>query len=197
MNPPLHFFALHPHPLSPAAPVHELAVALRVAAGGGLTLRYRLHGDPARLRIPAPLPAAPADGLWMHTCFELFAAAAGTDAYREFNFSPSGQWAAYAFRSYRERDARGDPAAAPAIALQRDGATLELDVRVPALALPAAASGRLMVGVAAVVEELDGTLSYWALHHPVARPDFHHPGGFVLRIPYDAPLPRPAITTKR
>ena len=33
---------------------------------------------------------------------------------------------------------------------------------------------------AAVVEETDGRLSYWALTHPAERPDFHHRDGFVL-----------------
>jgi hypothetical protein len=33
-----------------------------------------------------------------------------------------------------------------------------------------------------VIEEGDGVLSYWALRHPAARPDFHHPEGFALEI---------------
>jgi len=47
------------------------------------------------------------DELWRHTCCELFAApvalvaTAQGGAYREFNFSPSGDWAAYAFDSPR------------------------------------------------------------------------------------------------
>ena len=28
----------------------------------------------------------------------------------------------------------------------------------------------------------DGTLSYWALGHPAARPDFHDRRGFLLRL---------------
>ena len=35
---------------------------------------------------------------------------------------------------------------------------------------------------AAVVEETDGRLSYWALTHPAERPDFHHRDGFVLPL---------------
>ena len=40
--------------------------------------------------------------------------------------------------------------------------------------------GRL--GLTAVVEAADGSLSYWALHHPAARADFHNGGGFALGI---------------
>ena len=40
------------------------------------------------------------------------------------------------------------------------------------------------LGLSAVLEEQDGTKSYWALAHPVAdKPDFHDPGCFVARLP--------------
>jgi len=41
----------------------------------------------------------------------------------------------------------------------------------------------LEVGITAVIQRLDGTLSYWALHHPAAEADFHHRGGFTLQVP--------------
>ena len=31
------------------------------------------------------------------------------------------------------------------------------------------------LGLSAILEEADGTISYWALAHPPGRPDFHHP----------------------
>jgi hypothetical protein len=33
-----------------------------------------------------------------------------------------------------------------------------------------------------VVEEKNGRLTYWALTHPSALPDFHHRLGFVLQV---------------
>ena len=33
-----------------------------------------------------------------------------------------------------------------------------------------------------VIEELDGTKSYWALAHPPGKPDFHHPDCFALTL---------------
>ena len=42
------------------------------------------------------------DDLWQHTCFELFIGAKNDAEYYEFNFSPSGEWAAYEFRNYRD-----------------------------------------------------------------------------------------------
>ena len=39
------------------------------------------------------------------------------------------------------------------------------------------------IALSAVIEETDGTKSYWALRHPPGPPDFHHPDCFALRIP--------------
>lgn len=39
------------------------------------------------------------------------------------------------------------------------------------------------MAASAVVEEADGTKSYWALAHPPGKPDFHHEAGFVLELP--------------
>ena len=37
--------------------------------------------------------------------------------------------------------------------------------------------------LSAVIETTDGAMSYWALAHPSAKPDFHHPDSFVLDLP--------------
>ena len=39
------------------------------------------------------------------------------------------------------------------------------------------------IGLSAVLEQQDGTKSYWALAHPPGAPDFHHPDCFVARLP--------------
>jgi hypothetical protein len=166
------------HPGSPAPWVRriEAAVAWR---DGGLDLAYTLEGDLDRLRIPAPETSPPmpprADGLWRHTCFEAFVHGADAPGYHEYNFSPAGQWQAYAFSAYREG---GAPAQAedPGIVCRRTQGRLTLRARV----LPSEA--RLRLGLAAVVEDRDGALSYWALAHPAERPDFHLPASFVLEF---------------
>ena len=38
------------------------------------------------------------------------------------------------------------------------------------------------LALSAVIEELDGTKSYWALAHPPGKPDFHHPDCFALTL---------------
>lgn len=180
-----HRVALSRHPDSPAAGLESVDVRLSPVGAGGLALTYRLHGDSRRLRLPAPAAAGPADGLWQHTCCEFFVAEPGAAAYREFNFSPSGQWAAYSFRDYREREEGSAVSIAPAIVVRRFDAGVELAATLPRAALPAA--HRLACGLAVVVEDSDGSLSYWALRHPAGRPDFHRRDGFALLLELPEP----------
>lgn len=143
-------------------------------------LQYRLMGAMAELCIPPPAQAGPADGLWQHTCFEAFVATEGDAAYREFNFSPSGRWAAYRFQAERVRDTEAD-ATRPVLHVTTTDECLQLTARVPLSNLPA---GQVLeFGLCAVIEESDGRLSYWALEHPGQRPDFHHRDGRALRLP--------------
>lgn len=172
---------LVPYPSSSAAAVRSIKAEVRFTPAGELSLAYRLEGDLDGLLIPEPLPPGPADGLWEHTCFEAFIAAGDDPAYREFNFSPSGQWAAYAFSDYRQRDESVAVSAAPRIVLRRSVGCLELDVLLtPSLLPPGRADYRL--GLTAVIESADGAKTYWALAHPGPRPDFHLRDAFLLDL---------------
>ncbi|EIC29172.1 MULTISPECIES: DOMON-like domain-containing protein [Methylomicrobium] len=170
---------LHCHSATPNDSIDSLSVEIERDAEAGLTLRYRLAGHLEKILIPAAKPSAAGDGLWRHTCFEAFAAAAGTSAYREFNFSPSREWAAYAFGDYRARRpwSIGTP---PVIEVSQPQDQLLLTARIAADDLPA--GDRLTLGLTAVIESIDGNLSYWALHHPGEKPDFHDRAGFVYPL---------------
>ena len=174
---PLH---LQAHPGTPCTAVRALSVDVAFASAGVLTLRYRVLGALDRLTWPA-LSAAPAatDGLWRHTCFEAFVASASGTAYHEFNFSPSGDWATYAFSAERQRDASREPLPAPRIDVQPSHDALVLTAELPLAALPPANGGPWRLGLTAVLETADGSLSYWALAHPRDVPDFHHAGGWT------------------
>lgn len=172
---------LVPYPSATPAAVGSIEVEVRFTPAGELSLAYRMGGDQAGLRIPEPLPPGPADGLWEHTCFEAFIAAGDDPAYREFNFSPSGQWAAYAFSGYRQRDESVAVPAAPRIALGYAAGCLELEALVPPSLLPPGNAG-YRLGLTAVIEAADGAKTYWALAHPGPRPDFHLRDAFLLDL---------------
>jgi hypothetical protein len=172
---------LTPHPSTPLPPGWSLEVEQR-ALPDGIELAWRLRADMTRIRIPPPRDPRRRDGLWRHTCFECFVADPRGAGYREFNFSPSSEWAAYSFTDYRQGMAPLDLPVAPRIERLPSADGLQLQVTLPRAALGASVDGgvaRRRCALAAVIEHVDGAISYLALAHPAARPDFHHAGGFT------------------
>ncbi len=174
--------SLVPHPVSPAPPDVCITASARRTTAGVLTLAFRLEGDLDHLRIPPPRPAAVVDGLWRHTCFEAFVAHADGEAYHEVNLAPSGEWAVYAFRAYRERVPL-DAVPPPSVAVSRMAGHLVLEARLRLATLDRTlAQAPLRVGLAAVLEDAADRCSYWSLRHPPGPPDFHHRDGRTLRL---------------
>jgi hypothetical protein len=161
---------LIPHPATPPASVTAIDVEVSRPAPRQLVLRYLVSGDTGALLLPRPRPSARGDKLWEHSCFEAFVMI--PPGYIELNFAPSTEWAAYRFSGYREgkKDAAiAAPAVETLIGFDRFELIAELTVPVPGA-----------MALSAVIEEKDGTKSYWALAHPAAEPDFHHPDAFLL-----------------
>ena len=171
------------HPDAGGEFVWNIAAEAHFTRGATLSCRYTLSGDMARLRLPRSGAGRRADGLWKHTCFEAFVSAPGSNGYHEFNFSPALQWAAYRFEGYREGMSAATLVQAPGVQVRRDRDGLELAANVPLAGLaPLAGARELQLALAAVIEEEDGRLGYWALRHPPGNPDFHHPDGFTLEL---------------
>jgi hypothetical protein len=173
------FLPLCRHPACPAPAGLAIAAAAAFTPGGDLCVAYRFTGASA-LSVPPPVPAAATDGLWLHTCCEVFIAAVDAREYHEINLSPSGCWAAYRFSDYRVRDATWFPATVPSITVRRTEATLDLAATVPASLLPA--GGALLVALTVVAEDRGGSRSYWARAHACGQPDFHHRASLTLRL---------------
>jgi len=163
------FFILIPHPDFPPRAVRGVTVAVECERGD-LRLRYRVEGA-AEVIWPAPTPPERTDGLWKATCFELFTKADGAAGYVEFNFAPSGRWAAYVFDGYRAGMRDLALAAQPRIERRGD----EVAVTCPVV------DGR--IALTAVIEETGGRRSFWSLAHPSGAPDFHHGDCFVAQLP--------------
>lgn len=173
---------LIPHPTGLRGPVEELSVQAEWAGPSAISVRYRLTGDISKISIAPPGESARTDGLWRRTCFEAFARFDGEPGYLEFNFAPSGDWAAYKFNSYRIGMAEYD-CAAPNILTSWSGADFLLSAELSFDEFsPFRRRGRIKMAFTAVIELANGDKSYWALAHPSNQPDFHHPAGFVYEL---------------
>jgi len=176
----------HPDSLCRAATRIDVEVARPGPAR--LMLSYAVTGAIGDLRLPPLTAPARTDELWRHTCFEAFVRARPGEAYYEFNFAPSMEWAAYRFDGYRSGMRVATEIAAPRIEVQTslDCYTLRAALALPC-SLPSSASGRgkgrgWRLGLAAVIEETSGNKSYWALAHPAGKPDFHRSDCFALEF---------------
>ena len=142
-------------------------------------LRYHIEVPEDDLALPDPAASERTDGLWKTTCCELFLRRSDAQEYLEFNFSPSSQWAAYQFSGYREGPQELD-VVPPEIFLDCSASHLALEATIDLP--PEWADAPLVAALSAVIEEVDGTKSYWALRHPPGQPDFHHPDCFALTL---------------
>ncbi|MFO7276731.1 MAG: DOMON-like domain-containing protein [Pseudomonadota bacterium] len=188
--------ALVPHPSTPCGAIQGVTVAVDRAGSGALRLRYAVRGDLESLSIPAPCEPRRADGLWRHTCFEVFVRTEGP-GYLELNLSPSGEWAAYAFEDYRQGMAPAELSAVPRIDVRRNADTLVVDALVRLPSAPRLAMGMMRLALAAVLEARDGRISYWALRHASGKPDFHHVESFALRLDGGTGAPQPELERLR
>ena len=173
---------LRRHPSGHVEGAHAIRALIRRSTVTELQITFRIDGDIARIRVPSPTAPRVATQLWQHTCFEAFVAVEGRAAYHEFNFSPSGEWAAHAFTSYRDGGPLANEMMRPDIAVRSTNNRIELDglIRLDSLS-PIHPRASLRVGLSAVIETSDG-LSYWALRHPTSKPDFHDAAGFALLL---------------
>ncbi len=179
--------------------MHETQARLyKVAAGAFVStsqieLRYRIEATtPEAFSAIVLPPVAPKpkrkDELWKTTCFEVFIPGADTEAYLEFNGSPSGDWNWYGFQSYRTgmkpiaTSARVEP---KAVSMSKSEKDLEVTWILP---MSGVMQGFGMhgeslqnfdpFGLTVVLHTKDATL-YWALNHDGVKPDFHTRASFI------------------
>jgi hypothetical protein len=173
---------LAPHPSTPPSePSFKIWARVERSAAFGATATTNIWfgvGAPVeRFVVTENDEPSRSDELWRTTCLEAFLREPGGDSYREWNFAPSGDWAAYDFTSYREGMANAQVASPPYVRMEDNftwwalGATIAVDAQVD-----------WQLALSAVLEEKDGTKSYWALAHPSEKPDFHDPGCFTAKL---------------
>jgi len=172
-------FRLIPHATTPCEFVRSVVVDVARTSAGELAFVYVVDGDIARLKVPPPRAPARADELWRETCFEAFLRSDGSTSYSEFNFAPSGAWAAYQFADYRRGMHAIEPMQPPTILCRPSEGLLQVDVR---LNVPLVAEKDLRAALAAVLRDNEERISYWALAHAPGRPDFHQSDGFTATL---------------
>lgn len=174
-------FDLVPHPATPPSEPLKLWAQVDYAGAFGASatcnIWYGIEVPLGRFAVAHSDNPTRRDGLWKTTCFEAFVQEVGEQAYREYNFAPSGDWAAYDFSAPREGMREAALANPPYVRLEDNltwwtlGATFAIE-----------ALRQWRLGLSAVIEELNGTKSYWALAHGGNTPDFHDPACFTARL---------------
>ena len=122
------------------------------------------------------------DELWRTTCFEFFLAIKNKTQYWEFNISPSGDWNVYAMDAYRQVGMREETRIKRfPLEIQKEANSISLEM---AINLDPIIERKLPieVGIASVIQTLNGQETYWALVHPGTEADFHLREGFVLEF---------------
>ena len=154
------------HPDTPPGAIYSIEAELQRVEGGAVAT-FKAKGDIARLVLPAPAFPERREELWKRTCFELFVADNG-GGYREFNLSPSSEWAAYQFDDYRDgmRPAEAEVVIDLSSHLKELTMTAKIESEFPEAA---------RVGLTAVIEEADGVIRYWSTSFAPGEPDFHSP----------------------
>ena len=171
------------HPQTPATLPATLTVDARRVSAAVLRCDFVLQADLTRLALPAWRAGERRDELWRHTCFEAFVSAPQGSGYYEFNFSPCGDWAAYQFEDYRRGMTPAALRRAPPVQVHASPGRLTLSATLELGGLAALAGAReLRLGLAAILEDAQGALSYWALAHPPGKADFHQRAGFALEL---------------
>ncbi|MEM6447543.1 MAG: DOMON-like domain-containing protein [Cyanobacteria bacterium P01_D01_bin.123] len=147
-----------------------------------LALTYVLQGNLTELTLPGVSSGRDRrDLLWQTTCFEWFLRQPEHSTYWEFNVSPSGDWNAYRFSDYRQHITEETAIEALPFRVTRTEECFQLEVEVN-LGGILVAKTPIEVAIAAVIQTQSGELSYWALHHPKERADFHAREGFRLAL---------------
>lgn len=149
-----------------------------------LKVKFSLKGDISSLNLPPPSKNPDRiDGLYHHTCLEIFLKSG--ESYLECNFAFSGDWCLFLFEGYRK-------ASSPAgelnkklfnidhISRSKEEASLGVSLHLDQMDFWKDSPSHL--GLSTVLEHPKRLLSYWALTHVSDKPDFHRSESFIGKL---------------
>ena len=164
---------LNPIVLKPFGNMPEKAASVLVtvcSCGDRLVLDYGVSGSD-EVNHASRTIGQRVDGLWRHSCLELFVGTEEANAYWEYNFSTGGAWNCYAFTGYRQ-GMREEPEVRLLsfnVETREDETHFLIEVGLPS---SIAGAPMLMCNPAAIIEK-GSAFSYHAWCHPADKPDFH------------------------
>ncbi|RUT05737.1 hypothetical protein DSM106972_037440 [Dulcicalothrix desertica PCC 7102] len=146
-----------------------------------LTISYNLLGDIQQVDIVSPETPARKHELWQDTCFEFFLGAKNSSGYWEFNLSPAGHWNIYRFNNYRQgmQEETAFTTLPFNVKHNSDSLSLALDVNLGKII---SVEQQIEVAITTVIKRTNGDVTYWALSHKGAKPDFHLRESFVVEL---------------
>lgn len=145
-----------------------------------LVIHYHIHGPLEKILIPKLLSEkSRQDELWRHTCLEAFFSSelTASSPYFEINCSPSGNWNAYGFSSYRQGMCLANlTVELTQVEINSESAVFEICI-----------SGTCLrhakhCGITSILEFNDGSKAYFALKHPGNQADFHLKDSFIISL---------------
>jgi hypothetical protein len=147
-----------------------------------LKIVFELQGDTSQLYLPERVSNPKRrDELWKRTCFEVFFGPENGTNYWEINLSPAGDWNAYSFSNYRERMKSESKIAGFQIQPKKTADYFRLEATADLFNLNLGTTP-MRLSVTAVIETLNGKISYWAFQHSGEKADFHLRESFIAQM---------------
>ncbi|MBW4605137.1 MAG: DOMON-like domain-containing protein [Calothrix sp. FI2-JRJ7] len=173
-------FTLQPFP-STQAPANVKITGNIARHENLLTIRYTLLGDIQQVNIAPPETPQRKNELWLDTCFEFFIGAENSPGYWEFNLSPAGHWNIYRFDNYRQgmQEETAFTTLLFNVKHNSDSLTLTLNVNLDKII---SVDQPIEVSITTVIKSINGDVSYLAVSHKGAEPDFHLRESFVIEL---------------
>ena len=147
--------------------------------GNFLVLRYEMTGAIESVLIAEPEYPTRQMGLWETTCFECFFGVPGQNWYWEVNLSTAGYWNVFKLDGYRSGLREELAIEALSVSVNRSAFALETQFDLSLLGLE---DSELELSVTAVIADILGEISYWAVCHAGVEADFHLRDSFVIQM---------------
>jgi hypothetical protein len=174
-------FSLQPFPIFKSLP--SIAITGNLDRRENLlAIDYSLVGNLENLSIPKPTQTPTRKHeLWQETCLEFFLGVKNSPHYWEFNLSTTGDWNIYRFQDYRQgmEEEKKFSSLPFDVEKQADRLLLKLEFDLNKI-VPEDKS--LEISITAVVKQIDGEITYWALTHCGEKADFHRRDSFAIEI---------------